>query len=636
MAYTPTVWETGDIITAEKLNHMEGGIDANDTAVLALDANIGEMSALDTTAKNSLVAAVNEVNSDVSNVTDAAQNILDKYNNVIVFKNIVEGVLDTTIANIDGSYVLYPSTTDKVIYFPVVNGNTYTVYKGYSMASCRIGYSSTKPKENDVVTGYADFSSVLLYNTFTASATGYACVKITYSGDVTTADNVLATACAYDGAYDATIGKNSTDLINIKSINGAEWSEVDAKVESVQYRNIIEGYLDAQVTTVITQSTNGTKLSVYFPVTQGHRYTLDKKYFTHHTRIGYTTNKPNYGDSVSNFTLLDGGNGSEHVTFTALQSGYGVLWLLDTATTTTVSIAQEKANAIVYEGDYRKDYTQDTLYIVNDVSNIQHVFYCGTGRELSTLKAGIEKATQYMDSILYVDPGTYDLVSEFGQTWFDSLTDVDLAGIVLKNGIHVIFSPNSKVVSNYSGSNQYAQSKYSPFNVGEYGFTMENLNLECSRCRYAVHDERNAASEQYHSIYKNCKMSIDNSDNAYWTSHHCIGGGLGANAQILIENCLFESDVSDNRWGVYYHIPNNSNVSSYRAIVVIKDNYFITGAITLDDVASTPTSTSDDSEFIITNNSFPVKYAGTDDQGVYNALTKSYKLRDWANSFRSS
>lgn len=25
MAYTPNVWECGDIVTAEKLNHLEGG-----------------------------------------------------------------------------------------------------------------------------------------------------------------------------------------------------------------------------------------------------------------------------------------------------------------------------------------------------------------------------------------------------------------------------------------------------------------------------------------------------------------------------------------------------------------------------------------------------------------------------------
>lgn len=34
MAYTKTVWQTGDVITAAKLNNMEGGIEAHDPIIL--------------------------------------------------------------------------------------------------------------------------------------------------------------------------------------------------------------------------------------------------------------------------------------------------------------------------------------------------------------------------------------------------------------------------------------------------------------------------------------------------------------------------------------------------------------------------------------------------------------------------
>lgn len=33
MSYTPTEWKNGDVITAEKLNHMEGGIAAGENLV---------------------------------------------------------------------------------------------------------------------------------------------------------------------------------------------------------------------------------------------------------------------------------------------------------------------------------------------------------------------------------------------------------------------------------------------------------------------------------------------------------------------------------------------------------------------------------------------------------------------------
>ena len=35
MSYTPTNWQTGDVVTAEKMNHMENGIEANDCPVIS-------------------------------------------------------------------------------------------------------------------------------------------------------------------------------------------------------------------------------------------------------------------------------------------------------------------------------------------------------------------------------------------------------------------------------------------------------------------------------------------------------------------------------------------------------------------------------------------------------------------------
>ena len=40
MAYTPTNWKTGDVITAEKLNNMESGIADCDTAISALKEDL--------------------------------------------------------------------------------------------------------------------------------------------------------------------------------------------------------------------------------------------------------------------------------------------------------------------------------------------------------------------------------------------------------------------------------------------------------------------------------------------------------------------------------------------------------------------------------------------------------------------
>ena len=278
---------------------------------------------------------------------------------------------------------------------------------------------------------------------------------------------------------------------------------------------------------------------------------------------------------------------------------------------------------------------------VNDMSGIEEngrVFWCGPTRELSTLKAGIEEATKYMNATLYVDPGTYDLVDEFGTDFFDNLdagTGVH-AGLKLKNGIHIIFSPNSKVISHYTGSNQYAQSYYSPFNTEQYGFTIENLTIEASRCRYVFHDERDGATELCRSIYKNCSMLIDNSENDYWENVSPIGGGLGSNHEVLVENCIINGiGVTTPRSAISYHCSNDTSNPDYKARITIKDCYMIKGTVVLDmyrqdGAKKTPV--------IVTNCSMPT-VAGAESNGlVYgpNFNQNVVEIYAWNNQIRSN
>ena len=42
MSYTPTNWKTGDIVTSEKLNHMEGGITNSENVFFVGGVTLGE------------------------------------------------------------------------------------------------------------------------------------------------------------------------------------------------------------------------------------------------------------------------------------------------------------------------------------------------------------------------------------------------------------------------------------------------------------------------------------------------------------------------------------------------------------------------------------------------------------------
>lgn len=242
----------------------------------------------------------------------------------------------------------------------------------------------------------------------------------------------------------------------------------------------------------------------------------------------------------------------------------------------TVTTRNYITDGQLLQAQYGKNVTEYEKYSPIGGYLEQKVFYCGPSYELSTLRAGIEAAEQVMDAILYVEDGTYDLIQEFGSAYFENIpADNALAGIVLKNRIHIIFSPNSKVVSHYTGNNAYAQTNYSPFNAGKYGFTLENLNLECSRCRYAVHDERHSEKEIYKSEYINCNFSFDNSDNEAWEfGETIIGTGTGCNAEIIVKNCTFDS-VNNGCW-YYAHGPGNND---FKFTINLINNYVSRGIV---------------------------------------------------------
>lgn len=230
-----------------------------------------------------------------------------------------------------------------------------------------------------------------------------------------------------------------------------------------------------------------------------------------------------------------------------------------------------------------------------------HVFYCGASRLYTKLIDAIKAAELFMDSILYVDAGNYDLIEEFGNEYFESLTSGStLAGIVLKNRIKIIFSANSRVTCNYTGNNQYVKSLFSPFNAGAFGFEIVGLHLECSNVRYAVHDERNGAIEQMKSYYRNCYMKLDNSGNDAWPLASCIGGGLGSNSIVDIRGCYFIAiPPSGNGAGIYYHNSEDLGNTDFSSYINICGNYCDGCGITLDEDRQDATK---ETYYLISNN----------------------------------
>ena len=187
----------------------------------------------------------------------------------------------------------------------------------------------------------------------------------------------------------------------------------------------------------------------------------------------------------------------------------------------------------------------------------------------------ITEALKYMDSTVYIEPYTHDCVQEwesfFGSGYWENLSAG--RGIELKNNIHIIGRSGCMLKCHYTGGNNFVQSNFSLFNNcnGGSGYTIENVIFDTKKIRYVIHDERGADTTPYKVRYSRCQMSQDNSESTWDRSRACIGGGLGAHGDVVIEDCVFDTVVSAaNKDSLAYH---NSESGEAQSTLVIKNCY---------------------------------------------------------------
>ena len=211
-------------------------------------------------------------------------------------------------------------------------------------------------------------------------------------------------------------------------------------------------------------------------------------------------------------------------------------------------------------------------------ASIVHTFHVekdGTG-DFTKLIDAIDEAEKYMDSVVYVGDGEWDIIDELGSDYVNSVSFTQ-RGVVLKNRIKIVFASKSKVICNYSGDNTTTMNWLSPFNAGENGFTLENLNIYSRNVRYSVHDERNSSDDFYINRYINCHFFNYNENGGF---RQCIGGGLGKNGYIVIENCIFENPKASNNSLVSYHNTANVGGGSAKSNIEVS-NCYVKGTGTL-------------------------------------------------------
>lgn len=173
-------------------------------------------------------------------------------------------------------------------------------------------------------------------------------------------------------------------------------------------------------------------------------------------------------------------------------------------------------------------------------SGASEVITVGASGDYKKLTDALKYANAHMNVTIKVDAGTYDIIEELGDDYFANYQSgyTDLYDMCLQNGVTLIFSPNSKVVCHYTGSNQNVRQYFCPFNslAGHEGdFTIDGLVLEVSGCRYAIHDDISGSKVQQKHIYKNCEITCDT---------RSIGAGFGSNEVVEIIDCIFHTTTT--------------------------------------------------------------------------------------------
>lgn len=210
--------------------------------------------------------------------------------------------------------------------------------------------------------------------------------------------------------------------------------------------------------------------------------------------------------------------------------------------------------------------------INNDIVKVSTDGSC----EFTKIKDAVAYAVQTRGTEVEILPGTYDLVSEYGQAYLDALSGTDY-GMMLYNDIYLRFAPNAYVTFNYNNTNSWIVNNFAPFNTGnDGGFTIDGMNCYAKNCRYILHDDpRPGAKTNYsRNILKNCTLVCDVSDEISWKYHQTIGGGLGDATEVIIENCILETKTegTDTYNTLSYH-NSTSGSAHYESKIVIKDNF---------------------------------------------------------------
>lgn len=496
--------------------------------ISALDGRLGHLEGITLKLKSSTVTPETYTSLSGSkrlrlNANPIQSNIILGSLSLVANDDLINGTITVELTNfVNGSYTVYASKTVSM------SGATT---RGELVKVCNIDITTIGETYVFITTSIA--------NRFRA-ASGISGVAMVIGEDITSETFTTRFAAGYEVMYSLDYAITTAYLQTLT--NKFNDLTVDVEIpDSVLFYNV--GYYFNNITAEM-ESAGSTSwvVSDYIPV--GNGITV--------TGSTYSKYRPQIVEYDATYNIIGqqklGAIGSITKTYTPAD---GVAFVRLQSTLNTGNIASG---------------TQKTF---EPVPMVYHVEKDGSG-DYTNLADCIKEATRRMDAVVYVGPGTWNILDELGEDYLANMSATQ-QGIVLKNRVHVICSSKAYIKCLYSGSNANVINYLSAFNAGPNGFTLENADIEVANIRYCVHDERNAETDHYDNYYLNCRMK--NTNQTSGSRSQCIGGGLGYDGHIVIDGCTFENPLRENYGVVSYHNAHGTATDS-RSLIEVKGCYF--------------------------------------------------------------
>lgn len=221
--------------------------------------------------------------------------------------------------------------------------------------------------------------------------------------------------------------------------------------------------------------------------------------------------------------------------------------------------------------DVKIDYTQ-----VDGIPHVTKVYTVGSDGDYTSFTDCLKNLKDVTDEkIIYVKTGVYDIFEELGGS--DYINSLDTSNLNWRD-VQPIVPINTKIIGQgnvtlkFTPTAEEIKSKdiaflFSPLNIS-YATEIDNIKIECTNCRYAIHFETNGLTE-YADGESRFRNLICHKKSGTFGNPQVFGSGVGRRNQWEFESCTFMSDMT-NIWTTH----TNTSKEDDSCIIIFNDCIF--------------------------------------------------------------